>query len=218
MTQGSIQSALTCIEESYFVGDVIIASSAVIGSGVILRADPGCSITIRDGVCLGAGVIVHASQGSIEVHQGVCLAGGVLIVGQGRIGKQVCVGSGTTLINPHLPDCAMIGANCLWGDESRSDEEPVCEPQAEVPNQDDAKVPSEEKSSSQPKVNPGTPLDVIDEVIESETSHPETSNTVAFESRTVTSKTVIGKQQFEMMLKKMFPDREAFKRSQTHSQ
>lgn len=83
MTQGFVHSALSRIEESYCVGDVIIASTAVIGGGVVLRAEPGCSITIRDGVCLGSGVTLHATEGSLELHQGVCLAGGVLIVGQG---------------------------------------------------------------------------------------------------------------------------------------
>ena len=203
MAQRSIQSALTCIEESYCVGDVIIASTAVIGKGVVLRADPGCSITIRDGVCLGAGVIIHASQGAIELHQGVCLAGGVLIIGQGQLGRQVCVGAGATLINPSLPDAAMIAANCLWGDDSR----PYEEIDFDVFTVDEFEEPDQTQQDS---------LGADGEAQSADASNwQDKSHAQENSNKSVSSKTVIGKQQFEVMLKKMFPEREAFQKARS---
>ena len=227
MTQGSVHSALSRIEESYCVGDVIIASSAVIGSGVILRADPGCSITIRDGVCIGAGVILHATEGSLEIHQGVCLAGGVLIIGQGLLGQNTCVGAGSTLINPNFANDSIVSSNSLWGDESRQ-EDPILDSsvmdqgveissngsknaQSESLQSSESKIPDPweeselKESKSPPKTEP-----IIDDK-QAQSSHHSAVPTQV-------SKQVIGIQQFEMMVQKMFPDREAFQKSQQRNQ
>lgn len=187
MTEGSDYSAFTRIEESYCMGDVLIASTVVIGNGVILRADPGCSITIREGACLGPGVLIHASEGSIELHQGVCLASGVLILGSGQLGKQVCVGADSTLINPCFSDGTIISSHSLWGDESRPILAETTAPAPESLEEEDNSMADDSSQTNQKVVPPS--------------SSPVSG--------------VIGRQQFEMMVAKMFPDRDAFKQSQS---
>lgn len=207
MTQGSDYSALTRIEESYYVGDVLIASTAVIGNGVRLLADPGCSITIREGACLGPDVLIHASQGAIEVHQGVCIARGVLIIGAGHLGKQVCVGADSTLINPCFPEGTIISCQSLWGDESRpgldSLESPMPKNIQEQVDKSDNQV-SAEAAEATNQTN-------VSQIQNS----PEVGVNSAQGTSSTSGSTVIGRQQFEMMLLKMFPDRNAFKQSQT---
>ena len=222
MTQGSAHSALSRIEESYCVGDVIIASTAVIGSGVVLRADPGCSITVRDGVCIGSGVIIHATEGSLELKQGVCLAGGVLIIGKGYLGQNSCIGAGSTLISPALPEGSILSGDSLWGDESRN-AEPIIESDVIEEEAEDISAPEVAPENGQPSTSTESPDPWIEssnpEMAETQVSQQH-SNDANKEDKPKTStpakisKQVIGIQQFEMMVHKMFPDREAFRKSQ----
>lgn len=86
-------------------GDVTVHDGAAIAPGVLLQADPGSSITVASGVCIGMGSILHAQGGRLEVGTGVTLGYGVLLIGVGRVDAGACVGSLSTVINP------MIGAN-----------------------------------------------------------------------------------------------------------
>lgn len=217
MTQGSVHSALSRIEDSYCVGDVIIASTAVLGSGVVLRADSGCSITIRDGVCLGSGVVIHATSGSLELHQGVCVAGGVIVVGEGSIGSNTCVGAGATILNPSFPSGSVVSAESLWGDDSRQ-----CLTVDEEVANDSTSIEEETLESAPADATPtSTPdpweSDSSSETIHSSDSEPDKSEPAsesAIQAPVEISKQVIGIQQFEMMVHKMFPERKAFRDSQ----
>ena len=103
----------------YVQGDVTIDPSAVISSGVILRANPESQIVIAAGVCIGAGSILHAYQGTLEVETGANLGAGVLIVGQGKIGANACIGSLTTIWNASIEPLQVIPAASVVGDSGR---------------------------------------------------------------------------------------------------
>ena len=100
----------------YCGGDIVVDSSAAIAPGVVLRAAVNASIRIGPGVCVGAGVVIQAKQGCVFVEAGASLGTGVLIVGQGHVGKDACVGPSSTLINPAIaageivPPCSLLGA------------------------------------------------------------------------------------------------------------
>ncbi|MEL6128490.1 MAG: hypothetical protein AAFR30_01135 [Cyanobacteria bacterium J06628_4] len=98
----------------YRGGDVVVDAAAAIAPGVVLRAAPGGSIRISAGACVGAGVVIQAKHGCVFIEAGVSLGTGVLIVGHGYVGKDACVGSSSTLINPAIapsdiiPPCSLI--------------------------------------------------------------------------------------------------------------
>lgn len=103
----------------YVSGDVIIHDSAVVAPGTILQAAPNSRIVIGAGACIGMGVVVNAYQGAIEIETGAVLGSGVLILGTGKIGKNACVGSLTTILNASIDAMAVINAGSLIGDSSR---------------------------------------------------------------------------------------------------
>lgn len=103
----------------YVSGDVSIDESAAIAPGVILQADSNSRILISRGVCIGLGTILHAREGILEIEPGVVLGAGVLIVGQGKVGLNACIGSGTTVLNSSIAPFQVLPAGSLIGDTSR---------------------------------------------------------------------------------------------------
>lgn len=103
----------------YISGEVIVHPSAAIAPGVLLQADPGCRLTIAAGVCIGRGSVLHAHQGTLAIGVGAILGSGVLVVGQGTIGENACIGSLTTIINGSVESNQSIPAHSLFGDASR---------------------------------------------------------------------------------------------------
>lgn len=103
----------------YVRGDVTIHPSAAIAPGTILQAAPNSRIVIGERVCVGMGVILNACEGSIEVESGAILGAGVLIVGRGRIGSNVCIGTSTTIYNTSIEAKTIVPPGSLIGDTSR---------------------------------------------------------------------------------------------------
>lgn len=103
----------------YVQGDVTIDPSAVISSGVILRANPDSQIIIAAGVCIGAGSILHAVQGTLEVEAGANLGTGVLVIGQGKIGANACIGPLSTIWNASIEPWQVVPAASIVGDSGR---------------------------------------------------------------------------------------------------
>ena len=103
---------LSLIREDHFCisGKVTIHPSAAIAPGVLLQADPDSEIVIAIGVCIGAGSILHAYQGMLEIEAGVTLGTGVLIVGSGQIGKNACVGANALIWNCSLAADQVVAA------------------------------------------------------------------------------------------------------------
>jgi carbon dioxide concentrating mechanism protein CcmN len=102
----------------------VVDPSAVIAPGVVLQALPGASVHIGAYVCLGAGVVLQAKAGALVLEPGASLGVGVLVIGQGRIGGDACIGTATTLINPKIESGVVIPPNSLIGDSSRNTQVP----------------------------------------------------------------------------------------------
>ena len=108
-----------CNSDIYLSGDVNIHPCAALGSGAILQAAPNSRIVIGAGACIGMGVIVQACQGVIEIESGAILGAGVLMIGQGKVGGNACVGAATTIYNASIDPMAIVPAGSLIGDPSR---------------------------------------------------------------------------------------------------
>jgi len=94
-------------------------ASAAIAPGVLLQADPDSKIVVAAGVCIGAGSILHADQGMLEIEAGVSLGAGFLMVGEGKIGVSACIGSATTILNCSVEAGRVIAPGSILGDTSR---------------------------------------------------------------------------------------------------
>ncbi|NJL67685.1 MAG: carbon dioxide concentrating mechanism protein [Oscillatoriales cyanobacterium RU_3_3] len=110
---------LSSNSQIFVSGDVVVDEGATIAPGVILQADPDSKISIAPGVCIGMGAILHAREGTLIVEAGAILGAGVLVVGQGTIGQNACIGAGTTLIDPKIDRMQILPAGSLIGDNSR---------------------------------------------------------------------------------------------------
>lgn len=137
----------------YISGQVTIHPSAVIAPGAMLQADPGSELVVSAGVCIGVGCVLHAYQGRLEVEAGATLGSGVLIVGQGKIGTNACIGSTTTIINSSVLPQQMIPPGSLIGDGSRQVIEVEASSGVEPPASQ-ATPPSSPSGSPQPSASP----------------------------------------------------------------
>ncbi|MEO1763538.1 MAG: transferase [Cyanobacteria bacterium J06629_18] len=117
--------------ETFFSGEVIIHASAVIAPGVILQAAPNSKIIIGSGVCIGMGSILQVDKGILEIESGANLGAGFLMVGAGKVGKNACIGSATTIFRASVESGQVVPAGSIIGDNSRSFSEPAIEPSAE---------------------------------------------------------------------------------------
>jgi carbon dioxide concentrating mechanism protein CcmN len=132
----------------YISGDVIIHPSVAIAAGVLLQADPDSQLILAEGVCVGAGTILHACGGTLELEPDVSLGSGVLIVGSAKIGARACIGSMSTLLDWSVEEEQVVPPNSLLGDDSRQMENPSVEdsPIAEAP----ASMPDVPPPNAQP--------------------------------------------------------------------
>ena len=105
--------------DSYISGEVIIHPSAVLAPGVILQAAPNSKIIIGSGVCVGMGSILQVHEGTLEVEAGANLGAGLLMVGQGKIGANACIGAATTIFNCSVEPGQVVAAGSVFGDPSR---------------------------------------------------------------------------------------------------
>ncbi|MFM7405833.1 MAG: transferase [Cuspidothrix sp.] len=105
--------------DSHIDGDVIIHPSAVLAPGVILQAATNSKIVIGAGVCLGMGSILQVSEGILEIEAGANLGAGFLMVGEGKIGTNACIGAGTTVFHCSVTPGQVIPPGSILGDGSR---------------------------------------------------------------------------------------------------
>ncbi|MCL4442447.1 MAG: transferase [Firmicutes bacterium] len=110
------------------IGDVRIEKNVIIFPGVVLRADEGSPIIIREGSNIQDRVIMHCLQGSsIEIGarcsiahgavvHGPCVIGGETFVGfnsvvhEARLGEKCFVSHCALVTGVHLPGLAMVPA------------------------------------------------------------------------------------------------------------
>ncbi|MDB9371941.1 transferase [Nodularia sphaerocarpa] len=109
--------------DSYTSGEVTIHPSAVLAPGVILQAAVNSKMIIGPGVCIGMGSILQVTEGTLEVEAGANLGAGFLMVGQGKIGANACVGSATTVFNCSIEPGTVIPPGSILGDTSRKIED-----------------------------------------------------------------------------------------------
>ncbi|MGK7930534.1 MAG: hypothetical protein AB4041_03740 [Microcystaceae cyanobacterium] len=221
----------------YMSGEVIIHETAMIASGVILQASPHHKIRIGEGVCIGMGVVISASEGDIEIASGAVLGAGVLMTGSGKIGQNACIGASSTLIKVSVEDHSVIPSGSLVGDTSR--QVVVSPPVAEFQAITSASVSSSTNGNgqqttppedlwqdppSQVKDSPDTPPEPSSEenapILEPEIEPEEETVEVNPQSLSTTEKSqpVVGQVYINQLLVKLFPEREAFKRSQDNSE
>ena len=100
-------------------GDVEIHPTASLAPGVILQAAPNHRIVIGADVCIGMGVIVNASQSSIEIGSGAIVGSGVLIIGGCTIGNNACIGTAVTIFQTDVDAMTVVEPGSVLGDASR---------------------------------------------------------------------------------------------------
>jgi carbon dioxide concentrating mechanism protein CcmN len=174
----------------YICGDVIIHPSAAIAAGVILKAAPNSRIVIGEGVCLGMGTILNASQGIIEVENGAVLGAGVLIIGEGKIGHHACIGTATTIFNASVEPMQVITGSSLIGDVSRKEIENDGHLEPEI----DSKISSQEFNSNDEEASLTEPETTV------EAANGETKN-----SQDVEKKPIFGQIYVNQLLVTLFP-------------
>jgi carbon dioxide concentrating mechanism protein CcmN len=89
------------------------------------------------------GSILQVDEGTIEVEAGVSLGAGFLMVGQGKIGMNACIGAATTLFNCSVAQALVVPPGSILGDTTRQITTEVVEP---VSNQADT-------TTKKPKAN-----------------------------------------------------------------
>ncbi len=223
--------------EVSIIGEVIIHEGAVVAPGTILQAAPNCRIVIHSGACIGMGTLINAYKGDIEIESGAMLGAGVLIVGQSKIGQNVCLGSSTTVINRSIESGTTIEAGSLVGDTSRhfSEEETESPKQIKTDNNGSSEnghlIANNHKKDSQPnktKTENNKP-EFVEEMedlwadpepeIEEVTEIPEIPAIPTQTNASTDNKNapVVGQVYINQLLCTLFPDRQAFNQSQNNS-
>jgi carbon dioxide concentrating mechanism protein CcmN len=139
--------------DSHIHGDVIIHPSAVLAPGIIIQAAINSTIVIGAGVCLGMGSILQVSEGILEIEAGANLGAGFLMVGQGKIGANACIGSATTVFNCSVAPGQVIPSGSILGDNSRQMVEPSAV-QAEPTNSQPKKAEESAEKFESPRSQP----------------------------------------------------------------
>ncbi len=104
-------------------GDVLVAEGVAIAPGVLIQADTNSRIVIKAGVCIGAGSIIHAHNGAIEIGEGANIGAEVLLIGQVSIGDHACIGTASTILNTAIAKSQVVSPGSLIGDASRQADE-----------------------------------------------------------------------------------------------
>jgi carbon dioxide concentrating mechanism protein CcmN len=190
-------------------GDVTIDPSAAIALGVLIQADPNSKIIIAAGVCIGMGSIVHAQGGELEIAAGANLGAGVLILGQGKIGANSCIGSLTTVLNSSVADAQVVAPGSLI--DGISDRE--TDPHIQAPVSIRSTNSQVEVSSSPEKVISTSTTQVIAEVI----TEVKSSEVSPSESSSQSTATTHGQVQLNRLMGKLFPHRQSLDPSSENS-
>ncbi|UKO96380.1 transferase [Nostoc sp. UHCC 0870] len=161
--------------DAYISGEVKIHPSAVVAPGVILQAATNSKIIIGAGVCIGMGSILQVNEGTIEVEPGVNLGAGFLMVGQGKIGTNACIGSATTVFNCSVAPGLVVPPGSVLGDIGRAIN--ITEPQPETSTDNAAATNTQKPKENENKVITSTTISAAAfvEVTHQSISVPESS-------------------------------------------
>lgn len=198
-------------------GDVRIHPRAVIAPGVILQAAAGCHVAIAAGACVGAGSIIQAHGGNITIHDGAIIGAGCLIIGQGTIGENACIGYGSTVFQTSVRAAALLPPNSLVGDLSRSGTTVAEQAPTEIlsgvqPDPWQEEIPPEKPPDpeAEPRRSPSTPPEPVPEPVKTPASvvAPEVMPTVSeapSSSETREKAPVVGQVYINQLLMTLFP-------------
>jgi carbon dioxide concentrating mechanism protein CcmN len=188
-------------------GNVSIDPSAAIALGVLLQAEANSRIAIGAGVCIGAGTIVHASGGDLDICAGACLGRGILIIGSGKIGRNACIGAGTTMIDPQVEEGAAIATHSLLGDRSRQEVDVGDPPTASsAPNIADLADAADVWDTTDAWDTPAVKTPTVTPAPGATPTQSETSLTVTVEVETRSTKPVAGRANFDRLKRHLFPN------------
>jgi carbon dioxide concentrating mechanism protein CcmN len=192
-------------------GNVSIDPSAAIAPGVLLQAEADSRITIGAGVCIGAGTIVHAAGGNLDICMGVCLGRGVLIIGSGTIESNACIGAGTTVIDPQIAAGTAIATHSLIGDRSRGEVSVVDEPVAAraAPPPVAAPPPTDAWDTSDAWETPVVNQPAIDNPVAAAPADPPPPSAAAIATIEIdldAVKAVAGRANFDRLKRHLFPN------------
>lgn len=220
----SPRPALMSDAHIYISGNVTIHPSAAIAPSVMLQADPDSQLVVAAGACIGVGCVLHAHQGILEVEAGATLGSGVLIIGQGTIGANACIGAMTTIINSSIPPEEIVPPGSLIGDRSRQvviveASEPYVAPspapsmsptgpsssvpEQSAPEQPAPSPPGRNESESQSATDVHASRAAEKTEVEAEAEQPSSSS-----SPQGTVQVVYGRTYLEQMMIAMFPHRQ----------
>jgi carbon dioxide concentrating mechanism protein CcmN len=185
-------------------GDVTIDPSAAIALGVLIQADPNSKIIIAAGVCIGMGSIIHAQGGELEIAAGANLGAGVLILGQGKIGENSCIGSLTTILNSSVVTGQVVAPGSLIDGISDRQTDPHIQGNA-IANSINSANSEVEVFPSPEKVISTSTTQVIAEVI----TEVKSSEVKPSESSSQSTATTHGQVQLNRLMGKLFPHRQS---------
>lgn len=184
----------------YVSGHVTVHPDAAIAPNVLLQADPGSQLIIHAGVSLGAGSILHAHGGTLEIGENATIGNQVLVVGHGSVGECACVGAFSTLmLEIDVADRQVLPPSSLLGDASRK----VVIHHASEPMADSTVADSSESGDRPP--SPGVQAEP------SEPAEQESEEAIAPDTSTSEPQKngqVYGRAAFEQMIRVMFPARQ----------
>jgi carbon dioxide concentrating mechanism protein CcmN len=144
------------------------------------------------------------------------------VVGQSKIGKNACIGSSSTILNTSIAPGTAIEAGSLIGDKSRLVSSEISEPSKAIKSETNGSVPEtngsipkpETKEAEKPEfveemedlwLEPETKVEEIPEIPTQPNTHPEPVNAP-----------VVGQIYINQLLCTLFPERQAFNRSQNN--
>ncbi|GBF79292.1 transferase [Aphanothece sacrum] len=213
------------------IGDVTIHDGAVVAPGTILQAAPNSRIVIREGACIGMGTLLNAYEGDIEIESGAMLGAGVLVVGHSKIGKNACIGSSSTILNTSIAPGTAIEAGSLIGDMSRRPvSSEISEPSQAIKSETNGSVAATNGSIldsndviPKPETTEVEKPEFVEEMedlwLEPETEVeeiPEIINPPNIPNE-MPNVPVVGQIYINQLLCTLFPERQAFNRSQNNS-
>lgn len=173
----------------YVSGNVTVHPDASIASNVLLQADPDSHLIIGERVAIGPGAILHATQGTLEIGNDVTIGAQVLIIGEGIVGDDACIGAFSTILSQIQVDKqGIISPRSLIGDQSR-----VVDLGEDATAQ--SSTSSDSMSTTTSQVNPPP----------SSTPQPESTPVPA--TKSVQTTLVYGKTSVEKLIQVMFPAR-----------
>jgi carbon dioxide concentrating mechanism protein CcmN len=169
------------------------------------------------------GTILTAYQGVIAIGAGAILGTGVLIVGQGQIGENACIGSTTTIFNASVAAMSIVPSGSLIGDTSRQitidveaiapEPEPPSLPKPEPVVSQVSPVPTVEEIAAETVASPWDAEEIVVETVANPPQTTEKASTTVPDNQT----SVVGKVYINQLLVTLFPERHRFNGNNNHN-